>query len=163
MKNIFSLTFFLISLSTFSQETYTMKSGGRIFNSKNERINSTQVSEEFNQEALKFYQAGRAKKTVGNILFWGGIITAGGKFIYEVNKPISPTQPDGSYRTSKKTLYYVGGALCLISIPIKLGFQNKIRKSAAIMNEAATKSDKTTIESTNLLVDQNGVGVSIKF
>jgi len=161
MKNLFVLSFFLLSLSTFSQETYTMKSGGRVFNSKGERINSTQVAENFNQEALKYYKAGRSKKTVGNVLFWGGLISVGGKFLYEASAPIMDS--NGNIRHSENTLFYIGGALVLISVPIKIGFQNKIRKSVAIMNDAAAKSDKAAIESTSLVINSNGLGVKFTF
>ena len=158
MKNLFLVFTLLITSVTFCQETYTMKSGGRIFNSKEERLNSTQVAENFNQEALKLYKAGRTKKTVGNILFWGGLSTVIIKHLNVVNK-----HSDDQYAKTNNTLYFVGGAMVLTSIPIKIGFQNRIRKSVTIMNEYNSKTDKVSIESTDLMVNANGIGISLTF
>ena len=71
------LLFFLLSLSftSFSQEIFVYKSGGEILQNgvvvppnKVREILST------NQQALEIYNAGRVKKTFGNILLTGGII-----------------------------------------------------------------------------------------
>lgn len=166
MRTIFLTSLLLLSLTIFSQETYTMKSGGRIFNSKEERLNSTQVTEHFTQEALKYYKAGRSKKTLGNILFWGGAASIITNTILYYNQPIDYLDSNRKSLNNNKvtyTFFYIGGGLVLASIPIKLGFQNKIRKSVEIMNDYATKSDKASIESTNLLINQNGIGLSIQF
>ena len=164
MKNIFLVLTLLVTSVTFCQETYTMKSGGRIFNSNGERLNSITVAERFNPEALELYKAGRTKKTVGNILFWGGLSTIVIKFLSAANKPIEVTQ-NGNVTAGQtsNTLFFVGGAMVLTSIPIKIGFQNKIKKSVAVMNEYNSKTDKVSIESTNLMVNANGIGISLTF
>jgi hypothetical protein len=164
MKNLFLVLTLLATSVTFCQETYSMKYGGRIFNSNGERLNSTKVAENFNQEALKLYNIGRTKKTVGNILFWGGLSTVFIKFLSAANKPIEVNQ-NGSVKTGQTSnvLFFVGGAMVLTSIPIKIGFQNKIRKSVTIMNEYNSKTDKVSIESTNLMVNSNGIGISLTF
>lgn len=158
MKYHFLVFALLITSITFCQETYNMRSGGRIFNSKGERLNSTRVAENFNQEALKLYQAGRTKKTIGNILFWSGLSTVVFKHLSVVNK-----HSGNLNATTNNTLYFVGGAMALSSIPIKIGFQNKIRKSVTIMNESNSKTDKASIEATDLIVNRNGIGISLTF
>ena len=158
MKNLFLIFTLLFTSAAFCQETYTMKSGGRIFNSKNERLNSTKVAENFNPEALKLYKAGRTKKTIGNLFFWGGLSTFVIKHLNVVNK-----HSGNMHAVTNNTLYFVGGAMVLTSIPIKIGFQNKIRKSVTVMNEYNTKTDKVSIESTDLMVNANGIGISLTF
>jgi hypothetical protein len=162
MKNLFLVFTLLITSITFCQETYTMKSGGRIFNSKGERLNSTKVAENFNQEALKLYKAGRTKKTLGNIFLYGGISTIIITHLSKVKN--TGVQSDGTFgKPTSNTMYFVGAGIVLISIPIKIGFQNRIRKSVTIMNEYNSKTDKVSIESTDLMVNANGIGISLTF
>lgn len=164
MKNSFLLALIFMTFSTFSQETYTMKSGGRVFNSKNERVHSGKVAENFNQEALKLYQAGRAKKTFGNILLWGGVGTIVLKHIAVMNEPMILDLYGNTPRPKTNiTLYAAGSVMILAAIPIKIGFQKKIRKSVAIMNAAAANSDKTEIESTSIIANSDGLGLKFTF
>ena len=63
-----------------------------------------------------------------------------------------------------KGVVFVGGALVIIAIPIKIGFSKKIKKAVSLMNEDL-KNPKTgfNIESTSFISNSNGVGISITF
>ena len=67
MKNLI-FAFLFISGFSFSQETYTFKSGGRVFEN-NKRIKTPEIETYFGHkpEIVNLYKAGRTKKTVGNI------------------------------------------------------------------------------------------------
>jgi hypothetical protein len=171
MKNLIIILLLFTSVS-FSQEIYTFKSGGRVFEN-NERLNSIEVNKKFSAqpEIIKLYNNGRNRKTFGNILLWGGIGTAIGKFLYEAATPTKKTEtqtafgPSVEFEYSKNTLFYVGGAFVLIAIPIKIGFQKKIKKSIILMNEEV-KLQKQTAEinfETNIIANANGVGFKLTF
>lgn len=165
---LFYTLFLLVGTLSSAQERYTMKSGGRIFNSKDKRLYTPEVEENFIQEALVYYKAGRRKKTLGNIFIIAGLTCVSiDSYNYFNPKEIYKTDSFGrnirDYEYTNYSMFIIGGGLIIAAIPIKLGFQNKIRKSVEIMNDYATKSDKASIESTNLLINQNGIGLSIQF
>lgn len=168
MKTNFLLFFFFISVTAFAQETYIMKSGGRIFNSKGERLTSIQVAENFEKEALEMYRKGRTKKTVGNLFLWGGIVTGFTKLIVDSQTPIKVDSfnfngSSLSEKESSNVLYYVSGAMILIAVPIKIGFQKKIKQSVEMMHSKVVNSDKTTIESSTIIANSNGLGIQVTF
>lgn len=59
--------------------------------------------------------------------------------------------------------YIIGGALALISIPIKIGYSNKIRQAVDLMNKESKNPKTTEIESANIITNTNGVGFAIAF
>lgn len=167
MKHIFTFLLFF-SAFTFAQNTYTFKSGGRVFEN-NKRLNSLEVNQKFasNEAILKLYNQGRGRKTAGNLLLWTGITTVVGKFLYEANRPLEYTNPYsyGAYsdvKYSKNTLFYVGGGLILVAIPIKIGFQKKIKQSINLMNTTTNKTTSLQVE-TKIITNSNGVGLTFTF
>lgn len=166
MKNLI-FVFLFISTFSFSQETYTFKSGGRVFEN-NVRLNSIQVNERFDSdsEILKLYNNGRNRKTAGNVLLWGGFGTGIIKFLSDANQSIE--QDNSGNVSAKKTsnvLYVVSGVMVLVAIPIKIGFQKKIKKSILLMNEEVTSQKQNTgfnLE-TNIIANANGVGLKLTF
>lgn len=174
MKKTLSLLIFIFSFSVFSQNLYTFKRGGKII--QNEvKVNPNEIRNllSSNDEALKLYEEGRSKKTIGNIFLIAGFGTILGKFIYEVTEPMktrvvgynyfgSPIIVDES--SNSNTLFYVGAGLVILAIPIKLGFSNKIRKTVDLMNNDLKNSQSGfNIESTSIISNSNGVGISITF
>ena len=154
MKKIICLLVTLLSITGFSQEVYKFKSGGRVFDSKNQKISPEEVRSLLvtNQPALELYEAGRNKKTFGNILLYGGFVSG----IYLFSK---------DYFNGKKVgdeSYLVIG-LALLAIPIKIGFSKKIKKAIEMLNEDNLKPKTTSIESTSFIANNNGVGVSFTF
>ena len=166
MKNLIIVLLLFTSVS-FSQETYTSKSGGRIFEN-NERLNSIEVNKKFssNSEILKLYNNGRNRKTAGNLLLWGGIGTGIIKFLSDTNQNVE--QDNRGYIKVKQTsnvLYFVTGSMVLIAIPIKIGFQKKIKKSVILMNDEIKLQKQNTgvnFES-NIIANANGVGFKLTF
>lgn len=155
MKNLLILTLLFFSFSILSQETYTMKSGGRVFNSKEEKLNPDKVREEFSGEALNLYNSGRNKKTVGNLFLYTGIITSPIAISAFLNDA-----PRGTvYTTAGITL-----TCLLVSIPIKTGYSKKIKKSVELMNGINSSSSTSfNIENTSVVINQNGAGFRITF
>lgn len=166
MKNLIIVLLLFTSVS-FSQETYIFKSGGRIFEN-NERLNSIEVNKKFssNSEILKLYNNGRNRKTAGNLLLWGGIGTGIIKFLSDTNQHVE--QDNRGYIKVKQTsnvLYFVTGSMVLIAIPIKIGFQKKIKKSVILMNDEIKLQKQNTgvnFES-NIIANANGVGFKLTF
>jgi|688.fasta_scaffold741900_2 hypothetical protein len=166
MKNLIIVLLLFTSVS-FSQETYTFKNGGRVFEN-NERLNSIEVNKKFssNSEILKLYNNGRNRKTAGNLLLWGGIGTGIIKFLSDTNQNVE--QDNRGYIKVKQTsnvLYFVTGSMVLIAIPIKIGFQKKIKKSIILMNdEMKLQKQNTGINfESNIIANANGVGLKLTF
>jgi hypothetical protein len=72
VKQLFLFLFLIFSLHSFSQKLI-YNSNWNILNSEDEKISPTQVRELLanNEQLLANYNAGRSKKTAGNILLWG--------------------------------------------------------------------------------------------
>ena len=166
MKNLIIVVLLFTSLS-FSQETYTFKSGGRVFEN-NERLNSIEVNKKFssNSEILKLYNNGRNRKTAGNLLLWGGIGTGIIKFLSDTNQKVEQDNRGNiKVKQTSNVLYFVTGSMVLIAIPIKIGFQKKIKKSIILMNDEIKLQKKNTginFES-NIIANVNGVGLKLTF
>ena len=158
MKNLIIVLLLFTSVS-FSQETYTFKNGGRVFEN-GEKINSSEIEAYFGHkpEILSLYKAGRTKKTVGNILLYGGITTFIVKHLYRVENATPG-------RESSNTMYFVSAGISLIAIPIKIGFQKKIKKSIILMNdEIKLQKQNTGINfESNIIANANGVGLKLTF
>jgi hypothetical protein len=163
MKQTLLFLIVFIPFFCFSQDVLTYKSGGRIFNSSNQKIAPEAVRGLLinNQRALALYESGKTKQTVGNILLYGGLTTFIAQHLYLVNK----AKENGiNYEKANNVLYFVGAAMVVIAIPIKIGFSKKIKKSVALINEDF-KNPKTSfnIESTSFISNANGLGFSITF
>lgn len=166
MKNLIIVVLLFTSLS-FSQETYTFKSGGRVFEN-NERLNSIEVNKKFssNSEILKLYNNGRNRKTAGNLLLWGGIGTGIIKFLSDTNQKVEQDNRGNiKVKQTSNVLYFVTGSMVLIAIPIKIGFQKKIKKSIILMNdEIKLQKQNTGINfESNIIANANGVGLKLTF
>ena len=167
----------VLPLLNFAQDTLTYKSGGRIFNSNQQKLSSEEVRNLFanNTEALKLYNAGKTKQTIGNILLWGGSATLIGKFIFNATQTKNSTQLVGygafgqpivvnNSKTYSNTLLFVSAAVVIIAIPIKLGFSKKIKRAVSLANEDLKKPNTGfNIESTSFISNSNGYGISITF
>lgn len=158
MKNLILVFVFFLSGVSFCQENFTFKSGGRIIQNRN--VLSTEKVREIlvnNQPALDLYEAGRNKKTIGNILLYGGIGAFG---FYAVQYVKAGSQ---EYGIKDHSLLIGGCAAILISIPIKIGFSNKIKQALVLMNQDLKLVKTTNIETTDLVINSNGIGLSITF
>lgn len=156
MKNLIIVLLLFTSVS-FSQETYTFKNGGRVFEN-GKKINSSEIEAYFGHkpEILSLYKAGRTKKTVGNILLLNGVAMLGIGTLQLINE------------SSRGTIYFtygLSGLSFITAIPIKIGFQKKIKKSVILMNdEMKLQKQNTGINfESNIIANANGVGLKLTF
>ena len=167
MKKLCSILFLALSFCSFSQEIYTSNRNGNVYDSKKTKI-APEVFKQLlqsNQPALDLYNAGRTKKTVGNVLLYGGLATGIGNFIYEVNKGIeyNPSNNNSNAESTPNVLFFVAGAMVIIAIPIKIGFSKKVKKSVEMYNADAQKTKVSFIETTSILANRNGIGLAFTF
>ncbi|MCV9930887.1 hypothetical protein OIU80_01200 [Flavobacterium sp. LS1R47] len=170
MKQIVTCLFLTLSLTAFSQQL-TYKSGGTVYNAENKRLSSDEVRQLLanNSEALSLYNAGRSKKTWGNVLFYGGIGLVATNLIIGMNTDNSTTSyPGNGYYPSVKsertnmTVAIIGGALIVASIPIKIGYPKKIKSALAKYNEGLVENYSPAPKAT-LLASTNQIGLRIEF
>ena len=163
MKNLILISLLITCSFTYGQDVLIYKSGGRVFNANNQKISSDDVRALMmtNPEALNLYNSGRTKKTLGNILLYGGIATFSIKHISIINK--YKNNPYGTV-DSNNILYFVSAGIILVSLPIKIGYSKKIEQAVSLIN-ADFKNPKTTfnIESTQIIANRNGIGLAITF
>ncbi len=166
MKNLIFTLLFVSSLS-FSQEIYTFKSRGRVYEN-GKRIYSTEIETYFGHkpEIIKLYTSGMTKKNVGNLLIWTGIGIGIIKLASDFSQPFEITLDETKHvEQTKNTLYYVSAGLVLIAIPIKIGYPSKIKKAVKLMNEEIDYQKQNTGNNfeTNIIANTNGVGLRLTF
>ena len=150
IKPLFFIILFLCSLQSHSQKL-VYKSNGNILNSENQKISPNQVRALLanNEKLLADYDAGRAKKTVGNVLLIGG----SGLFFF-----------DTAYRlyngvSIPSTVSFVGAIAVVLSFPIKIGFSKKIKNVVTeYNNQFATGNVNFDEPKLNLIANSNGIG-----
>ncbi|CAN1562461.1 hypothetical protein MCETHM1_02719 [Flavobacteriaceae bacterium] len=150
------ITFFLLNLSLVYSQTLSLKSGGNIIDSNNQKLTPTEVRTLLNNtpELLNQYDAGRTKKTVGNILMGAGI-----GFI--IGDLAAGATQDITYPTA---FTFIGMAALVIAIPIKIGYSKKIKSAVDGYNKkVAVKDCDFKIESSSVIANQNGIGILFTF
>ncbi|WP_395065737.1 hypothetical protein [Flavobacterium sp.] len=167
MKKSVLLLLLILPLLSFSQDVLTFKSTSRVFNSDNKKLTSSEVRDLFstNPEALRLYNSGMTKKTIGNILLYGGLSSLITTHLIRVTDSNTIDQYGRlTIKTRSNVMYFVSAGVVLIAIPIKIGFSKKIKKAVSIINDDL-KNPKTgfNIESTSFISNSNGVGFSITF
>ena len=182
MKKTKFLIILMFNLYAFSQNKYTYMNGGRILEN-GKKINPTEIRNLLinNQRTLELYESGRVKKTFGNVLIYSGLATLISKYIYDLSySPKLIGQSSSSYNYGpynntayinsytyepppSKTMYVVGGILIVVAIPIKAGFSKRIKKAVVLMNQDSNNPKTTFIESSDIIANSNGIGLSINF
>lgn len=153
-KIIVSL-FLLASVSAFSQEL-KYKTGGRIFDSNNQKLASKEVRELLAKqpEILESYNEGRSEKIFGNALMYGGIALAATDLIVAATK-------EGEYPTA---LTVVGVASIFLSVPIKYSSTKKLKTVVKDYNAALSKKDSGfNFESMSIVSNGKGLGLRMTF
>lgn len=173
MKKIITTLMFLATVATFSQQL-TYKSGGAVYNGENKKLSPNQVRALLanNSEALSLYNAGRNKKTWGNVLLYGGLGLVATNLIvsantdnttvsnYNSNNPYS--SPSIHSERANMTAAIIGGALIVASIPIKIGFPKKIKAALDKYNTSLADSYSPKHQVT-LLANVNQIGFRLEF
>ena len=156
----------LASFSGFSQQL-TYATGGNVVDPNSQKIKPAAVREiiRHNESALASYNAGREKKTWGNVLFYGGL-GLGAINLYQGLTASGPTMDQNGYFHDDKTsptLAIVGGALVLASIPVKAGYTKKIRYAIEEHNKAGGPTSSLQEFRLTLMANHNGMGVTFGF
>jgi hypothetical protein len=165
--------FFLLfcSVASFSQ-TLIYKSNGNILNAANEKISPDQIRELFkeNEKLLADYNAGRSKKTAGNILLCVGsgfVIADIYRRIYKPDVYEYSFKQSTFYQTIEAKLIkeikfpsalgYIGFTLIAVAVPIKIGFSKKIKNVVTdYNNQSAIGYNKPKLD---LITNANGIGL----
>ena len=161
MKQLFVLLFFFCILQSHAQKL-VYKSNGNILNSENQQISPDQVREllKGNQKLLADYNAGRSKKTIGNILLIGGSAMVIGDLIVGATTDGNTTVTGNSIQTESNypsALTFVGLAAVAVAIPVKIGFSKKIKNVVTeYNNQLATGYNKPKLD---LITNSNGIGL----
>lgn len=154
-SKILLFAFLLFSAVSFSQQL-TLKSGGKIYDSNNQKLSNSAVKELLasQPELLEQYKQGRTKASVGGFLLGFGIGILAADLVTGLTQ-------DKAYPT---TLTYVGLVSTLISIPVIIGHSKKIKKAIDGYNESL-QINKTgfNFEKINVITNQNGIGMRISF
>ena len=161
MKQLFVLLFFFCILQSYSQKL-VYKSNGTILNSENQQISPDQVREllKDNEKLLADYNAGRSKKTVGNILLIGGSVIFIGDLIVGATTDGNTTVTGNSIQTESNypsALTFVGLAAIAVAIPVKIGFSKKIKNVVTeYNNQYGTGYNNPKLD---LITNSNGIGL----
>ncbi|MNQ39552.1 hypothetical protein D3C85_531770 [compost metagenome] len=173
MKKIIVALFFMTSFASFSQQLQ-YKSGGTVYSADNKKLSPDEVRKLLsdNTEALALYNAGRSKKTWGNVLFYSGLGLITTNLIvgantdnttvsgYNSGNPYS--SPSISSERTDMTAAIIGSALLVASIPIKIGYPKKIKSALTKYNDALTDNYIPSPKIT-LLASTNQVGFRFEF
>jgi hypothetical protein len=154
MKKIFFIfIFFFAYVYSFSQQLVCNSKGNIKNKITNERISSAEMRGLLKDypKIMNQYNDGRIKKTIGNVMFIGGIGMVTTDLIVGLTSATKyPTK-----------LTNIGVATTLISIPIKIGFLKKIRGAVSDYNTARYTGNITY--KSEIMVNTNGVGFRINF
>lgn len=169
VKQLFFLLIFFCSLQSYSQKL-VYKSNGNILNSENQKISPDQVREllKNNQQLLADYNAGRSKKTIGNILLIGGfgfltvdliqgLTTDNTTFTQGNYYSVQGVQSENNFPS---VLTYLGFAAIIVAIPVKIGFSKKIKNVVTeYNNQTATGYNEYKKQKLDLITNSNGIGL----
>ena len=170
VKPLFFLLLFFCSLQSFSQKL-VYKSNGNIRDSENNKISPDQVRKLLanNEKLLADYNAGRTKKTVGNILLIGGLGFLTADLIYGSTASGITAVPTGggnyaiqTEKTYPTALTYIGIAAVIIAIPVKIGFSKKIKNVVTeYNNQMATGFNYFHKQKLDLITNSKGIGLRL--
>lgn len=174
IKQLFILLFFVCSLQSFSQKL-VYKSNGNILNSENQKISPDQVRELLanNEKLLADYNAGRTKKTIGNVMLYGGlgiVVFDLGRVVFDnafsdgfsniISSGIPGSESGKSGRRAKPSVAtYIGLASFVASIPIKIGFSKKIKNVVSEYNNL--KNTVYNQQKLDIITNSNGIGLRL--
>lgn len=160
IKKILFLAVLLFSMASSAQKLI-YKSNGNVTDAENNKIAPDQVRTllAYNHKLLEQYNAGRTKKTVGNVLIIGGIGMLATDVLVEMFSPVDFDEDYGVKKRYPSALTYIGAAAIVIAIPVKIGFSKKIKNVVAQHNtfmEASGYQPKL-----DFITNTNGVGLRL--
>lgn len=150
IKYIIILFIFLLGFQTYALKlTYT--SNGNISDSEHNKITPNKIRALLanNEKLLTSYNAGRSKKTLGNVLLIGGFALVATDLLVGLNADV----------VYPSVLTYIGLAAIVIAIPVKIGFQKKIKNVVEEYNKGLTVGyNDLNNQKLELITNTNGLG-----
>lgn len=142
-----------LTLGDTSPKPLTLKDG-KVYNHLGEQIPSYQLKTILaaNLRSIKVYKQAKTKETLGGALL--GLGTA----MTVVDVAIG-TFSDVKYPTA---LTYVGVGMAIVSIPILTGRAKRVKDAIDSYNESLKQTGSSDFN-INMVSNQNGVGIQIKF
>jgi len=159
LNRIFFFVFFICCFESHAQ-SLVYKSNGNIKDTEGKSISPDKIRLLLanNEKLLKEYNSGRSKKTVGNILFYGGMGLVAGDLVREA----FTTKSSYGYneeRTYPSVMTYLGVASFLVSIPVKIGFSKKIKNVVTDYNQQKSiGSNQPNYKEIDFISNSNGIG-----
>lgn len=155
-KYIF-LIFFTLLFFNVNGQNLVYKSGSRIYDSDNKRLSSKEVEKILSADvnSLRLYKKGMEKKTLGNILLYGGL----GAMVLDLG---GAAYNGNEYPTA---LTIAGAVAVAVSIPVKIGFSKRIKKSVEDYNNlhpaTAVGYTATLIKQFDFIAGASGFGIRL--
>ena len=177
IKRIFFLFLFFGSFQSYSQKLF-YKSNGTITDTEKNKISPSGVRTLLanNEKLLADYNAGRKKKTIGNIMLYGGL----GMVVFDLGRVVldnafsdifstlvSAGIPGSESGTSGKRARpslatYIGIASFAAAIPIKIGFSKKIENVVTDYNNQNNIGYKQfKNQKLDLITNSDGIGLRL--
>jgi hypothetical protein len=177
IKPLFFLLLFFCSLQSHSQKL-VYKSNGTILDSERQKISPNGVRGLLanDEKLLADYNSGRRKKTIGNLMLFGGL----GMVVFDlgivafdnafsdgfstiVSAGIPGSEGGTSGRRAKPSLAtYIGLAAIVVAIPVKIGFSKKIKNVVTEYNNQTTTGYKQfNNQKLDLITNSDGIGLRL--
>ena len=163
IKRFYLLFFFFYSFHSYSQKL-VYQSNGNITDTENNKISPSGVRVLLanNEKLLAGYNFGRKKKTVGNILLFGGAALIGTTVTVAIIDFSEEIQLKNSTKNYVQAIYIVGLASVIIAIPIKIGFSKKIKNVVTeYNNQTTTGYNQFNKQKLDLITNSNGIGLRL--
>jgi hypothetical protein len=154
-NRILIFLFFISTTITFAQKL-NYAGNGNILDSNSNKLTPEQVEIllKDNDDLLRSYVAGRSKKSVGNIMLYGGL------GLIATDLLIGATA-DKEYPTF---FTIIGGITTLIAIPVKMGYSKKIKNVINDYNAKNGFTYKSTSDAKLDFISNNaGLGMRLTF
>jgi hypothetical protein len=154
-RHLLLLTFLLITTISFCQKII-YSGNGNIIDGQSNKLKPAEVEAllKDNEVLLRSYIAGRSKKSVGNVMLYGGL----GLIVTDL--------AIGAFSDTEYPTFFtiVGGITTLIAIPVKLGYQKKIKNVVDEYNASIGFSEPRKIDpQLHIVPSTNGLCMRLTF
>lgn len=166
IKNFLYFILLVTSLQSFSQRI-TYKSNGTVLNENQIKLQPDEVREllKNNDKLLAEYNSGRSKKTIGNVLFLGGlglVATDLARGVFSDGKQTATQYSVQTERNFPSALTYIGLVAVVVSIPVKIGYAKKIKNAVSeYNNQFATGYSQVNTKELDIVTNANGIGLRL--
>ena len=157
MKTVLLLATIFMSLSIHSQ-SLVVKNAGKVYDMNGNKWTPKEVRDILvsNSQALDSYNKGKFKKSMGNILLYGGlaIATTDVALAFKNESPVEQT----SFIPT-----IIGCTMALVAIPVKIGHTKKVKNAIELHNKTHNSQVQTPTTKFTIIASQNQVGLFVEF